>query len=130
MYNKDKIIERLQQLDFDKSLYWITTGAAMVMYGMKECTNDIDLGCESLLLDNLTKEGHKTTLLPDGYKKMSIDSDIEIFENWGKGDIIYISSLPVLSPRSIIMVKKELAREKDFKDIKLLEEYMLRNELI
>jgi hypothetical protein len=123
MLRKEDIIYRLNQLDFNKNRYWVTTGAAMVMYGLKETTSDIDLGCDSQLMNQLETEGYQANILPDNTRRIVIEPDIEIFENWGNGDILFIDSLPILSPESIIKVKKELGREKDKKDIKLLEEF-------
>ena len=41
---KAEIIDRLNALDFDKADYWVITGSAMVLYGLREQTHDIDLG--------------------------------------------------------------------------------------
>lgn len=124
MYRKEDIINRLNELNFNKDLYWITTGAAMVMYGLKEFTSDIDLGCDSELISQLESNGVKATILPDFTKRIIIEPDVEIFENWGSGSIRFMDSFPVLSPESIIKVKKELGRDKDIKDIKILEEFI------
>jgi hypothetical protein len=127
MYRKEDIIKRLNELNFNKDLYWITTGAAMVLYGIKEFTSDIDLGCDSKLISILESTGIKATILSDNTKRIKIEPDVEIFENWGSGDTRFIDSHPVLSPESIIKIKQELGREKDIKDIKLLEEYLANN---
>ena len=56
---RSDIIERLSSLPFQKSDYWVVTGAAMVLHGLKEEARDIDLGCSSSLADELCRMGAK-----------------------------------------------------------------------
>lgn len=44
MLNKEEIICLLKEAEFDINEYWVTSGAAMVLYGIKDMTRDIDLG--------------------------------------------------------------------------------------
>ena len=46
--------------------------------------------------------------------------DREIFENWKCGFIEYIEGVPVLSIDGLIEMKQELGREKNLKDIALI----------
>ncbi|MPM44719.1 hypothetical protein SDC9_91400 [bioreactor metagenome] len=48
---------------------------------------------------------------------MIYSDDVEIFEDWHKGDITMIEGVPVASLESVIAMKKQLGREKDFSDI-------------
>ena len=44
---------------------WMITGSAMVLYGIREQTHDIDLGCTKQLADRLEAEGCPVERLAD-----------------------------------------------------------------
>jgi len=46
---------------------------------------------------------------------------VEIFEDWHSGEITMIEGIPVASLESIIVMKKQLGREKDLIDIAKVE---------
>ena len=60
MLDKEKLIARLKELPLDDAQYWLITGGAMVLYGLREQTSDIDLGCTSELADYLQEKGFPT----------------------------------------------------------------------
>ena len=45
--NKQDIISRLKDFPYSREEYWVITGSAMVLYGIREQTHDIDMGCTS-----------------------------------------------------------------------------------
>jgi hypothetical protein len=53
-----------------------------------------------------------------------INDTIELLENWFVDKIVIIDGLPVGSLESIKKQKLELGREKDIKDIRLIDEYI------
>ncbi len=124
MLNRNDIIAHMSAFDYDKSRYWISTGAAMVMHGVREFTHDIDVGCEHDVAEALIKSGCRTSRFPDGGVKIQFDDVIEVYEDWSRGDVVMIDSLPVLSLQSIIHIKRILGREKDFRDIELIENFL------
>ena len=125
---RSDIIERLSSLPFQKSDYWVVTGATMVLHGLKEEARDIDLGCSSSLADELCRMGYKTVLLRDGTRMIRISEDIEAFEGWLFGEVEYISGFPVISLEGLLEMKKALAREKDIADIRLIENKLGKKE--
>ena len=70
MLNREEIIHFLKEAAFDSNEYWVTSGAAMVLYGMKDVTRDIDLGCTSHMADELENKGHCAEILRDGSRKI------------------------------------------------------------
>ena len=46
---KPDILARLRALPWDPKEYWLITGGAMVLYGLREWTHDVDLGCTTAL---------------------------------------------------------------------------------
>ena len=122
--DKQDIINRLNSFPYNKSEYWVITGSAMVLYGIREKTHDIDMGCTSKLADKLEKDGYMPTLTESGNRKFKIGDDIEIFENWKYGSIERINDIPVLSLHGLIEMKESLGREKDYRDIALIKDFM------
>lgn len=121
--NRQDIIKRLNSFPYSKDEYWVITGSAMVLYGIKEMTHDIDIGCTSRMADQLEKDGYVPTLTESGNRKFLIGDNIEIFENWKYGSIERIEEIPVLSLEGLIEMKQSLGREKDIKDITLIKEF-------
>lgn len=96
----------------------------MVLYGLREQTSDIDLGCTSELADFLQEKGFPVEQLPDGTRKIVVAEDVEIFENWLEDRVERFEGIPVISIQGLIWMKRALGREKDFRDIQLiLEKY-------
>ena len=122
--NKQDIINRLNKFPYSKDEYWVITGSAMVLYGIRDITHDIDMGCSSIMADQLEKDGYVPTLTESGNRKFKIGEDIEIFENWKFGSITRIDDIPVISLKGLIEMKEDLGREKDFRDILLIKDFM------
>lgn len=123
MLNKEEIICLLKEAAFDRNEYWVTSGAAMVLYGIKALTRDIDLGCTTQMADELEKKGYSTEVLPDGSRRIVFSEAIEVFENWIEDTVILWEGLPVVSIDGMIQMKEKLGREKDQKDILLINEF-------
>ena len=124
MLYKEDIIKILKNMDLPLSEYWITSGAGLVIHGVKECTNDIDLGCTTNLIEHFKKRGCKYRVVEDNTRIMEINDITELLENWVVDEIEFIDGLPVGTLESIKKQKAELGREKDLKDIKMIEKYI------
>lgn len=124
---KADIIKRITELNYPANDYWLITGGAMVLYGLREATNDIDLGCSKSLADVLEKNGFTITKLSDGTRKITIADDIEIFEDWIFDKAEIRDGVSVISLKGLLEMKKSLGREKDLKDIELIEAALYGN---
>jgi len=124
MLYKEDIIKILKDIDLPLSEYWITSGAGLVIHGVKESTNDIDLGCTTNLIEHFLKKGCKYRVAEDNSRIMEITNTIEILENWFVDEIEFIDGLPIGSLESIKTQKTELGREKDINDIRIIDEYI------
>lgn len=127
MLKRTDIINLLNQTDFNPSEYYLSFGAALVMYGVRAETDDIDMGCSKELADRLESEGYKTVLMENGKRNIKYSEKIDIYEDWSEGEIVIIDNIPVLSIQGVLAMKKRFNREKDKRDIALIEEY-LRNQ--
>ena len=122
--NRVGLLKVLESLNLDSKEYWLITGGAMVFYGFRKETGDLDLGCTSKLADELEAKGHPVEIMPDGTRKICPVLDVEIFENWLYDQVEIIDSIPVISVKGLIAMKKSIGREKDLKDIQLIERYL------
>lgn len=127
--DKQEIINKLKDFPYNRDEYWVITGSAMVLYGIREQTHDIDMGCTTAMADQLVADGYSYQLTESGNRKFNYGDDIEIFENWKCGSIEYIEGIPVLSLDGLIEMKQDLGREKDFRDIALIKEFCRGREL-
>lgn len=124
---KADIIKRITELNYPVNDYWLITGGAMVLYGLRDATSDIDLGCNKSLADMLEKNGFTTTKLSDGTRKITIANDIEIFEDWIFDRAEIRDGISVISLKGLLEMKQHLGREKDLKDIELIEATLYGN---
>ena len=121
MFDKHSLIQRLEELSFPKKEYWVIAGGAMVLHGLRPQTQDIDLGCSTLLADKLEQQGYLVSHYDDGTRKILYSENIEIFENWIEGTVDIISGVPVVCVDGLIQMKRKLGRKKDLADIALIE---------
>ena len=122
--NKDEITQLLHAFPYSREDYWVITGGAMVLYGIKDDTADVDLGCNSRMADELELDGFFVRYTESGNRQFKYGEHIEIFENWLNDSVTHVAGLPVITLKGLIEMKRELGREKDFKDIRMIEEYL------
>ena len=122
--NRQEILERLSRLPFDRGAYWLVAGAAMVLYGLREQTEDIDLGCSAALAGRLEAKGCPVRRTPDGKRCFRYDDKVEIFEEWLRDTTVLLDGYRVVSPEGLLEMKLALGREKDRRDIELLRAFL------
>ena len=124
--NKNDIINRLEDLNFDKSGYWVLAGSAMVLHDIRTQTHDIDMGCTKEFADELETQGYPTTAMSDGTRRITYAEDVEIFEDWIFDRVVFVDGIPVISLEGLLEMKRNLGREKDMRDIQMIEEFLAR----
>lgn len=124
MLYRDDIIKIIKNMDLPMNEYWITSGAGLVIHGVKDNTNDIDLGCNTSLIEYFIENGCEFTITKDKSRIVKINDLIELIENWFVDEVTIIDSLPIATLNSIKKQKIELGREKDISDINLIDNYL------
>lgn len=99
------------------------------MHGIRDLTNDIDIGCTTVLFDKLAQNNNSVKTMDDGNRALVFHEVIEVFENWNVNGITEIAGLPVATVSSIKKHKEELGRKKDLADLILIDSYLSRNKL-
>ena len=122
--NRAEMLECLERFPFDRKDYWLVAGGAMLLYGIRQETADIDLGCTKEMADRLEEEGWLYRRMDDGRRWFKYGDTIELSEDWMGDWVTEYDGFRVLTPEGIIRQKEELGREKDFRDIELLKEYL------
>ena len=125
--NRSELLRRLKALPFDPAETWVLAGAAMVLYGFREETADIDLGCSAALADRLEAEGVPCRRTEDGKRWFKPDESLELFEDWLEDEICTLEGLRVVSVKGLVEMKRKLGREKDLRDIALIRQRLEEN---
>lgn len=123
--NKADILQKLRELDWPADEYWLVAGGAMVMYGLRPETHDLDLGCTTARADALAAAGVPFEEMSDGSGRwFSVSGDMEVFENWLMDRVELVDGVPVVSPKGLREMKRTLGREKDLKDIARIDAFL------
>lgn len=123
---KGEILQKLRDLSWPIRDYWVVAGGAMVLYGLRDETRDLDLGCTTARADALEAAGVPFRHMDDGSGRwFTLDRDVEVFENWLLGRVELVEGVPVISLQGLRQMKAALDREKDRKDIALIDALML-----
>ena len=122
--DKTDIIEKLNQFPYDCSGYWVVTGGAMVLYGIKDHTGDLDLGCTKEMADALERDGYLFKVGRDGKRFFRYGDTIEIFEDWLYDSVAAVEGIPLISLEGLLEMKRDLGREKDMLDIQRIKDHM------
>lgn len=126
--NREDILRIVKEAELPGKGWWLTSGAALVLYGVKERTRDVDLVCTTDLANQLEKQGvpfRRDGL--DGTRIFALSGQIEVLENWHTDEVIELCGLPIASLRSIRRQKEALGREKDLLDIRLIDAFLEKN---
>ena len=126
--NKDDLLRNLKASGLDLSRCWITAGGALVFYGLREETADIDMGCESSLADELQAAGCAVTFGESGRRRFHLEGNIDLSENWARGTVTLLEGAPVVSLEDVLALKRELGRPKDRWDIAAIEKVLAERE--
>ncbi|MCR4805968.1 MAG: hypothetical protein K5981_10040 [Clostridia bacterium] len=122
--DRNGLLAALAAFPYDKEEYWLITGAAMVFYGMKEETADVDLGCGASLADRLEKDGFLYRRTEDGMRWFKYGENVEFFEGWMADAVVTIEGVQVVSVEGLLEMKRKPGREKDLLDIERIERWL------
>ena len=85
--NKETILAKLADFPYGMDGFWLVAGAALVLFGVRSETADIDMGCTTKAADRLEADGYPCEITGDGCRRFRIGGDLEIFENWLCGSV-------------------------------------------
>lgn len=128
LLKRDDVLRIAREIEFMGPDCWLTSGAALVLFGVREATHDVDLICTKELADRLEAEGYpfrRDGL--DGTRIFSIGEHVEALEDWETEEIVEVEGLRSASLLSIRKQKAALGQEKDLRDIGLIDDFIRKN---
>jgi hypothetical protein len=132
MGNKD-LFQQLKELKLPSGKYAVFGSGPMCIRGWKDCSHDLDIIVTKDVWDEyLGKEGWEVRTMHQGSEYLWND-DLELWKDWGPGQwnikklierAERIDDLPFVRLETVIEWKKLNAREKDLKDIEIIEKFL------
>ena len=122
--NKNELLNLADSLELPKNEYCILSGGSLLMYGLREQTNDLDIDITNKGFD-LIKNKFCPILMDDSSKRYKLTDNIECFlvQNL-ESDIDFVDGYPCQSLVSVLKFKQKLNREKDQKDIIAIKNFL------
>ena len=105
--NKKEVLSVLNNYNFPKNDFIVLSGAAMVLMGIKESTNDIDISVSKKFYNQLLK-----------------DDVINFGSRYFDTDYLICEGYQLQTPLAIKRLKQSLNRNKDKNDIYLIDKYL------
>lgn len=127
MINKEQIEALLNKYLLNKNEFIVLSGSALVLYGIKDETHDIDVSVSKeyfeFLLETYKCEIEKYDVKNNVYVYY-IDNVINFSTNYYDVDYNVINGFKIQTIESILELKESLNREKDKKDIVKIKRYL------
>lgn len=123
--NKEELLIRLNELNFPIGEYYLLSSGCLMLYGLRDTINDIDICISDVLFNQIKNKYNLTEDKKNESGFYKINTWLEIVVN-KKEDIIYDikDNIPVEKLTTILKFKKQRNKEKDLNDIKNIEEYL------
>lgn len=129
--NKQEMVKILNDLELNRQGCELVMGSALLMYGIRKDAHDVDIAVTNELFEEYLKRGYSIECNTWGRERILIivnGIEIELFrETLAEVESQEFEGFYVQTLDSILKWKKMLGREKDLKDIKVIEEYMAKN---
>lgn len=126
-------IARVKALNLPDGEFFVCGSAIMDVMGIRKAA-DIDILVSEKLYEKLENEDGwkkhpKYNILQDSEKICGAKTTLDFMkENYSLDDVLplatIVESVPFMSLEMLINAKRQMGREKDFADIKLIEEYL------
>ena len=133
------IFFELKKLNFPTEKYLVIGGAALAGRGLKE-TRDLDILLSKDLMEELRKDtswNHHPRIIPTEEAGLVNDEGtVELYPTVGGIDLPFedmktreeiIEGIPFADLHDIVKIKESYGREKDLKDIVLIQSYLRNN---
>lgn len=123
--NKIELLKLLDSLNLPKTEYYILSSGSMLLYGLRDIANDLDLCVSNELFKHLKEKYNlnENNKNDSGFYKIS--EDIEIVPNDKKNfKMDYIDEYPVENLKTILEFKEKRNLPKDKKDIENIKKYL------
>lgn len=122
--NRIEYLKKLDELKLDKNRYCIISGGIMLLYGLREETEDIDIRIRPDYFEELKQRfKFKKSSKLDNLYELSNEIEVRVLD-YDDSNIEMYDGYPVWKLELQLEWFKEHNRDKDKKKIKIIEEYL------
>ena len=122
--NKEEFLRIVDSLNFDKNEYCIIASGSMLMHGLTDYCNDVDLKVSKELFDELMNKYHmKQSERYDYVYELSDNIDVNC-KNFNKDNIEIVDDYPVEKLEINLEWMIANNRDKDKEKIRIIKEYL------
>ena len=123
--NKDELLNLVQKLNFPKDEFYILSGGSLLIRGIREKTNDLDLCISEELFEQIKDKYNLTDDKKNEYGFYKLDDMVEIVvEPKSKFNIEECEPFNLEDLNTILAFKEKVNRPKDQIDIQKIKEYL------
>ena len=126
--NKAEFLHRLDELKLDKNRYCIIAGGVMLLHGLKDSTEDIDLKVQPDYFEEL-KSRFTFTKSPKPYPDLYELSDTVEVAARPFNQVEMVDGYPTEPLEQVLAWMKENHRPKDREKIRIIEDYLNHGKL-
>ena len=119
--NKEEILKKLKELSIDKDKFIVLAGAALVLHGFKDETNDIDIAVSD---DTYKVCNGEVCITSSGFEIKEYDCFDIGKDNYDNDNINIIDGYKVASLEALLDFYRKLDRKKDKSVIRMLDLYL------
>ena len=125
--NKKEFIEKLEKLELDKNRYCIISGGVMLLYGLKQTTQDIDIKIRPDYFEILkSKYKFKKSSKYDYLYELDDITEVAVLD-YNDEDVRTVDGYPVESLELQLKWMQEQNRPKDQEKIIMIKKYLEKN---
>lgn len=124
--NKEEYKKKLDALGLDKNRYCVISGGTMLLYGLKETTEDVDIKVKPDYFEEL-KTKFKFKKSPKYPYLWELDDETEVAVlDYDDSDVVMVDGYPAESLELQLKWMLEHNRPKDQKKIRTIRDYLSR----
>ncbi len=122
--NKREYINKLDELNLDKKRYCVISGGTMLLYGLKDSTEDVDIKIRPDYFEELkTKYNFKKSPKYPYLYELDENTEVAVLD-YSDEDVRYVDGYPVESLELQLKWMLEQNRPKDVEKIKVIKKYL------
>lgn len=126
--NREELLKLVDSLNLPKTEYYILSSGSMLLYGLREVANDLDLCVSNELFEQLKEKYNLHESDKNEYGFYHISQNIEIVPNSKENfKMEYKDGYPVESLKTVLAFKEKRNAPKDQKDIENIRKYLREN---
>lgn len=119
----------LEEQNLTNEQAWVGAGGTLLLLGLRETTQDIDMGVSKPIFDNIRKKHYPEYKLQDGTIVIKYNRVIDLHLDHGYEQHTIIDEVGSWTIQEVLRLKKRLNRPKDQQDIKNILAYIKQHKL-